>query len=222
MVRQIVVIWVIHQISIYLYQIFRYLIIPGLPTETYTGLTSRTFKQRYYGHTSSFNHRDSTSSTTLSSYLCWLKDQDRNFNLSWSIIDRGMAYHQISIYLYQIFRYLNIPGLPTETHTGLTSRTFKQRYYGHTSSFNHRDSTSSTTLSSYSCGLKDQDRNFNLSWSIIDRGKAFNPVTRRCNLSTKEKFHLIFQPEGASLNKRSEMFSTCRHRKKNLLSNLDQ
>ena len=37
-----------------------------LETETYTGLTSRSFKERYYGHTSSFNHRDSSSSTTLS------------------------------------------------------------------------------------------------------------------------------------------------------------
>ena len=113
------------------------------------------------------------------------------------------------------------PGLDTQTYTGLTSRTFKERYYGHTHSFNHRDSTSSTTLSSYLWALKDQDRNFNISWRIIDRGKPFNPVSKRCNLCTKEKFHIIFQPEGASLNKRSEMFSTCRHRKKDLLCNLD-
>ena len=113
------------------------------------------------------------------------------------------------------------PGLPVQTYTGLASRTFKERFYGHTSSFNHRDSSSSTTLSSYLWGLKDHNKNFNLSWSIIDRGKAFNPVTKRCNLCIKEKFHIIFQPEGASLNKRSELFSTCRHRKKNLLCNLD-
>ena len=105
--------------------------------------------------------------------------------------------------------------------SGYASRTFKQRFYGHSHSFNNRDSTTSTTLSSYIWDLKDQDRDFNLSWNVIDRGKAFNPVTRKCNLCVKEKFHIIFQPEGASLNKRSELFSTCRHRKKDLLCNLD-
>ena len=113
------------------------------------------------------------------------------------------------------------PGLTTQTYTGLTSNTFKQRFYGHSHSFNNRDSTTSTTLSSYIWDLKDKGRDFNLSWNVIDRGKAFNPVTRRCNLCVKEKFHIIFQPEGASLNKRSELFSTCRHRKKDLLCNLE-
>ena len=103
------------------------------------------------------------------------------------------------------------PGLTTQTYTGLTSRTFKQSFYGHSHSFNNRDSTTSTTLSSCIWELKDQDRDFNLSWSVIDRGKYFNPVTRRCNLCVKEKFHNIFQPEGASLNKRSELFSICQH-----------
>ena len=112
-------------------------------------------------------------------------------------------------------------GLTTQTYTGLTSRTFKQRFYGYSHSFNNRDSTTSTTLSSYIWELKDQNRDFNLSWSVVDRGKAFNPVTRRCNLCVKEKFHIIFQPEGASLKKRSELFSTCRHRKRDLLCNLE-
>ena len=115
---------------------------------------------------------------------------------------------------------VNGEGLAPETYTGLTSQTFKKRYYGHTSSFANRDSNSSTTLSSYIWDLKDLDLNYDISWSVIDRGKPFNPVTRRCNLCIKEKFHIIFQPEGASLNKRSELFSTCRHRKKKLLSNI--
>ena len=75
-----------------------------------------------------------------------------------------------------------------------------RRFYGLSHSFNYRDFTTSTTLSSYIWGLKDQDRDFNLSWNVIDSGKAFNPVTRRCNLCVKEKFHIIFQQEGASLN----------------------
>ena len=38
-------------------------------TQTYTGLTSNTFKQRYYGHRHSFNNRNSEHSTTLSSHI---------------------------------------------------------------------------------------------------------------------------------------------------------
>ena len=115
---------------------------------------------------------------------------------------------------------VNGEGLTPETYTGLTSQTFKKRYYGHTSSFANRDSNSSTTLSSYIWDLKDLDLNYNISWSVIDRCKPFNPVTKRCNLCIKEKFHIIFQPDGASLNRRSELFSACRHRKKRLLSNI--
>ena len=48
-------------------------------TETYTGLTSRTFKKRYYEHRNSVNHRDSDHSTTLSSHIWKLKDKNENF-----------------------------------------------------------------------------------------------------------------------------------------------
>ena len=108
----------------------------------------------------------------------------------------------------------------TSTYTGLTGSTFKQRYYGHTSSFRNRDDEHSTTLSSHIWNLKDAGKNYELKWRIIDRGKKFNPTSRKCNLCLKEKFHIIFQPSGASLNKRSELFSTCRHRWQQLLENV--
>ena len=106
-----------------------------------------------------------------------------------------------------------------ETYTGLTANTFKKRFYKHRESFNKEDSEHSTSLSCHIWNLKRQNENFELNWSIIDRGKAFNPVSRKCNLCLKEKYHIIFQPEGASLNSRSELFSTCRHRLRDLLVN---
>ena len=57
------------------------------------------------------------------------------------------------------------------------------------------------------------------SWRIIDRGKAFNPSTKSCQVCLKEKYHIMFSSEGATLNSRREIFSTCRHRTKNLLCN---
>ena len=107
----------------------------------------------------------------------------------------------------------------TNTYTGLTSNTFKQRYYGHRHSFKYRNSDHSTTLSSHLWNLKDKNENYEVKWNIIDRAKEFNPNTRKCRLCLKEKYYIIFQPEGATLNDRSELFSTCRHRKKKLLAN---
>ena len=108
----------------------------------------------------------------------------------------------------------------TETYTGLTSNTFKERFYGHRSSFRHEDSENSTTLSAHIWNLKNKNENFDINWSVLDRAAPFNPISRKCNLCVREKYFIIFQPEGASLNKRSEIFSTCRHRKKKLLENI--
>ena len=106
-----------------------------------------------------------------------------------------------------------------ETYTGLTSTTFKKRFYKHNDSFNKRDLEHSTTLSTHIWKLKDQGINYDIKWSIIGHASPYNPTTGKCRLCIKEKFNIIFKPEGASLNKRSELFSTCRHRKQKLLIN---
>ena len=106
-----------------------------------------------------------------------------------------------------------------QTYTGLTSNTFKKRFYGHRHSFNNRNSEHSSTLSSQIWRLKDNNRNYDVNWNIVGNASEFNPVTKKCRLCIKEKYFIIFQPEGASLNQRSELYSTCRHRKKQLLAN---
>ena len=108
-----------------------------------------------------------------------------------------------------------------QTYTGLTRNTFKKRFYGHRHSFTNREKEHATTLSTYVWQLQDNNKNFNINWKIIGRAKPFNPVTKKCNLCTKEKYHIIFQPESASLNERSELFSTCRHRLRDLLANIE-
>ena len=106
-----------------------------------------------------------------------------------------------------------------ETYTGLTSNTFKKRFYGHRSSFKKPKLEHETTLSTYIWKLKRKQENFDIHWSIKDKAKPFNPVSKRCRLCLKEKYYIIFQPEGASLNRRSEIFSSCRHRLSKLLAN---
>ena len=105
------------------------------------------------------------------------------------------------------------------TYTGLSANTFKKRYDGHKFSFKNRGENS-TTLSTHIWDLTDRNKNFELKWELIDRASEFNPTNRKCRLCNKEKYYIIFQPDGATLNARSELFSTCRHRKRLLLSKI--
>ena len=102
-----------------------------------------------------------------------------------------------------------------ETYTGLTGGTFKKRYNKH--SWDFRNDENATTLSKHIWSLKRENIQYEIAWKTLARGRVFNPITKTCQLCLKEKYLIIFSPEGATLNKRSELFSTCRHRLKDLL-----
>ena len=68
-------------------------------------------------------------------------------------------------------------------------------------------------------GLKDRNIDFTLKWDFIERAPSFNPITKKCRLCLKEKYHILYNSESSSLNKRQEIFNTCRHRKQRLLEN---
>ena len=76
-----------------------------------------------------------------------------------------------------------------------------------------------TCLSKYVWDLQDQGISYDLNWKIIARGRGFNPTTRSCQACLKEKYLIMFRPEGATLNDRNEFYNTCRHRKKLLFEN---
>ena len=65
--------------------------------ETYTGLTSKTFKERHYKHKNSFKYKNSDNSTTLSTYIWDLKDRGVQFSLDWDIIDRAPPFNPTTI-----------------------------------------------------------------------------------------------------------------------------
>ena len=108
------------------------------------------------------------------------------------------------------------PNQETTTYIGQTSCDFKKRLAVHKQTFN--DTTASqTALSNYIHHLKDRGIEATITWKIIDRGKSFSPVTGVCHLCIKEAFYIIFRPELAKLNSRSEIFSACFHKKSALL-----
>ena len=98
-----------------------------------------------------------------------------------------------------------------QTYVGAT-HDFKERFYRHRTSFNNEDYRTDTTLSKFVWKLKEARREFDIKWRIIDRGAAYRPSAKRCNLCLKEKYWIIFHPEMSSLNDNSEIWTPCMHR----------
>ena len=56
---------------------------------------------------------------------------------------------------------------------------------------------------------------------VVERGAPYNPATGMCMLCLKEKFHIMNNPAGASLNQRNEFFSPCYHKDPQLITNFN-
>ena len=112
------------------------------------------------------------------------------------------------------------PSGKIETYTGVTGRRFKQRLYEHRTDMRKVKNRTKSALSSHIWNLKDNGVDFEVSWSLKDRSSAYNPTTKKCKICLKEKFYILYKPDGASLNKRGEIFNTCRHRTQRLLDNV--
>ena len=65
--------------------------------------------------------------------------------------------------------------------------------------------------------LKDSETDYDLTWSLVKTAPIYNHTTGICRLCNLEKILIMFKPEGATINDRSEFYSTCRHRLKSLL-----
>ena len=86
------------------------------------------------------------------------------------------------------------------------------------SSFRDPNKRLSTELSKHIWHLKDAKIGFSLTWKILKQAAPFNPASNRCNLCLWEKYFIICRADLASLNKRNELVTSCRHARKFLLS----
>ena len=107
-----------------------------------------------------------------------------------------------------------------ETYTGLTKRHFKTRWKEHLRDFENPESRTKSNLCGHIWDLKDRGITYHIEWSIIDRAPPFNTTKRKCLLCLKEKYHIMYNRPKSTLNSRSEVYNTCRHRTQSLLSNL--
>ena len=108
---------------------------------------------------------------------------------------------------------------PPQTYVGLTENSFKTRYSNHKSSFANANKRNNTELSKYICHLKENLTKFKVTWRILKHVSSCNPTSNSCNLCLWEKYFIICKPDLASLNKRNELISSCRHAGKYALKN---
>ena len=94
----------------------------------------------------------------------------------------------------------------TETYIGLTANEFKTRWRNHKTSFKNGKKKNDTELSNkYVWQLKDRNQEYDITWNIAARAKAYSN-------------QIITKPHIASLNRRNELISTCRHRRRYILT----
>ena len=108
-------------------------------------------------------------------------------------------------------------------YLGTPEGEFKKRLCNHKKSFKNRGYASDTSLSKYIRGMKDKHNEApTLKWSIIKSVPAYSNsnISKKCALCLQKKFEIInYENQSELLNKRSEMFSKCRHANKFLLAN---
>ena len=102
----------------------------------------------------------------------------------------------------------------TETYIGLTGNSFKERYNGHNASFRDKRKEDRTELSKHIWTLKDANKNYQIKWKILGSAPSYSNTNKKCNLCILEKYFIICKPHLGTLNKKSELISTCRHKRK--------
>ena len=77
-----------------------------------------------------------------------------------------------------------------ETYIGLTAKTFRERWNGHNSNFRTEANKKATKLSSHIWKLKNEDKNYNITWKFVSQAKPFSPWSVPA-LHKRETTHII-------------------------------
>ena len=106
-----------------------------------------------------------------------------------------------------------------ETYTRSAGNGFKERHRNHTTDFKYSHKRANTDLAGHIWSLKDKGQNFDIKWDILKQTSTYNPNSKSCMVCLEEKIHIMFSPADATLNRRDEFFTHCRHKAKKLLEN---
>ena len=72
----------------------------------------------------------------------------------------------------------------------------------------------STKLAGEVWKIKEQNRQYNIKWSIVKHFPGYNPVSKRCMLCTNEKLDIAEYTGDNLINTRDELVSKCCHQNK--------
>ena len=87
-------------------------------------------------------------------------------------------------------------------------------------SFRNRTHENDTELSKYIWSLKDENKDFDIKWSILKKSSGYSIISKSCNLCLLEKLVVCnFKEKDRLLNKRLDLVSKCRHEIKYMLIN---
>ena len=124
--------------------------------------------------------------------------------------------------VYQANLVSNIDNEHEKIYKGLCETTFKIRYGNHKKTFNYEKYKNDTELASEFWRIKNLNGSSTIKWSLLGKYKSYDPNTKRCNLCLAEKYEILTHKGDNLLNKRSEIISTCRHKRKYLLGSCKQ
>ena len=104
---------------------------------------------------------------------------------------------------------------------GQTARTFKERFYGHTSDLRHREKTNSTALSKFVWKFRDTTgEDPEITWSKLKSARPYSVGSAKCSLCLTEKIAIAQDKSGKMINRRREIMNRCLHKDRYKLSEL--
>ena len=105
--------------------------------------------------------------------------------------------------------------LSTKVYFRISKTDFKSRYNKNTLSFRNQTHENDTELSKYIWSLKDENKDFDIRWSIFKKSSGYSIVSKSCNLCLLEKLVICnFKEKDRLLNKQLDLVSKCRNENK--------
>ena len=75
-------------------------------------------------------------------------------------------------------------------------------------------------MSEFIWSPKEENKDYSIEWSILEKVPKFRPGNKFCNLCVSEKRHILLADTEKTLNKRDEFVTKCRHQNKFKLINI--
>ena len=100
-------------------------------------------------------------------------------------------------------------------YIGISHPPFKTRWYDHGKDFRNEEYRNCTELSKLVWRLKDNNIQHRIDWKIITKCHSYQAGSRSCDLCLTEKLNILKNPK--CINKKTEIISKCRHRRKFLI-----